>query len=206
VGIRLRHESAVVDAAHRSGVSNAPMRAWPHAVMLTVLATASAFAAETTRTEAAGLRFKLPRAWTRVPTMVETRAAQYRVPAAPGDAAETDFAVFFRGEGQGGSAAEHLERWYGRFVQRDGRSSRDVAVVTTRTVGDLRVTAIDLSGTWIGAAAQPTGAGISGYRLLGAVVEGTGGPWVLEILGPAATVDRTKADFDTLLGSVEAHR
>lgn len=188
------------------GVSNGPMRSWLHALALTVLTAATAFAAETMRTEAAGLRFTLPRAWTRVPTLAETRAAQYRIPSAPGDAAETDFAVFFRGEGQDGDAAENLERWYTRFVQRDGRSSRDAAIVTTRTVGDLRVTAIDLSGTWIGAAGQPTGAGISGYRLLGAVVEGKGGPWILEILGPAATVDRTTADFDALLRSLEAHR
>jgi hypothetical protein len=171
-----------------------------------LLAVTVAVAGETARTEAAGLRFALPRTWTRVPTMAETRAAQYRIPAASGDTGETEFAVFFRGEGQGGGATENLERWYSRFAPRDGRSSRDVAVVTTRTTGDLRVTAIDLSGTWIGSAAQPSGAGISGYRLLGAVVEGKGGPWILEILGPAATVGQAKPDFDALLGSLEAHR
>jgi hypothetical protein len=183
------------------------MRSLPHSAALSVLAVgAIALAGETIRTEAAGLRFSLPRTWTRVPTVAETRAAQYRLPSAPGDAAETDFAVFFRGEGQGGGAVENLERWYTRFAQRDGRSSRDAAIVTTRTVGDLRVTAIDLSGTWVGSATQPTGAGVSGYRMLGAVVEGKGGPWILEILGPAATVDQAKADFEALLSSLEAHR
>ena len=136
----------------------------------------------------------------------ESRAAQYRLPPAPGDDAETDFAVFFQGEGKGGTAAENLERWYARFAQRDGRPSKEAAIVTTRTVGDLRVTAVDLSGTWVGAGAQPSGAGVSGYRLLGAFVEGTGGPWILEILGPAATVQLAKADFEALLGSLEAHR
>jgi hypothetical protein len=182
------------------------MRSWRHVVALPVLTAAIAFAAETMRTEAAGLRFTLPRTWTRVPTMAETRAAQYRIPSAPGDIAETEFAVFFHGEGQGGNATENLERWYSRFAPRDGRPSREVAAVTTRTTGDLRVTSIDLPGTWIGSATQPTGAGISGYRLLGAVVEGKGGPWILEILGPAPTVDQAKADFDVLLSSLEAHR
>lgn len=183
------------------------MRFLPHSSALSVLAVAAiALAGETIRTEAAGLRFSLPRTWTRVPTVAETRAAQYRLPPAPGDAAETDFAVFFQGEGKGGGAAENLERWYTRFAPRDGRSSRDAAIVTTRTVGDLRMTAIDLSGTWVGSATQPTGAGVSGYRMLGAVVEGTGGPWILEILGPAATVDQAKADFEALLSSLEAHR
>jgi hypothetical protein len=197
----------MLDVVHATGVSTRTMmRPWRYAVALNVLAAAMALAGETTRTEAAGLRFALPRIWTRVPTMAETRAAQYRLPPAPGDVAETDFAVFFHGEGQGGSATENLERWYSRFAPRDGRPSRDVAIVTTRTTGDLRVTAIDLSGTWVGSATQPTAAGISGYRLLGAVVEGKGGPWILEILGPAATVDRAKPDFDLLLSSLEAHR
>jgi len=182
------------------------MRSLHCVVALSALVATASLAGETARTEAAGLRFTLPRAWTRVPTLAETRAAQYRLPSAPGDVAETDFAVFFQGEGKGGSAAEHLGRWYARFTQRDGRPSQEAAVVTTRTVGDLRVTAIDLSGTWIGASAQPSGAGVSGYRMLGAVVEGPGGPWVLEILGPAATVERAKPDFEVLLGSLEAHR
>jgi hypothetical protein len=179
---------------------------WPSALALCVLAAATALASERTRTEAAGLRFTLPRTWTRVPTLAETRAAQYRLPSALGDAAETEFAVFFRGEGKGGSAADNLERWYARFIQPDGRPSRDAAIVTTRSVGDLRVTVIDLSGTWVGTGTQPSGPGVSGYRVLGAVVEGTGGPWILEILGPAATVDLAKADFETLVRSLEVHR
>jgi hypothetical protein len=171
-----------------------------------MVAVASASPTGTIRTEAAGLRFTLPGGWKRVPTALETRAAEYRVPPAPGDTAETEFVLFFLGEGKGGDAPTHLERWYARFVQPDGRPSRDAAVVTRRTVNDLDVTAIDLAGTYVGSGGGAGSAGVSGFRLLGGVVEGKGGPWVFEMLGPAATVGQAKPGFDALLASVQAHR
>ena len=48
-------------------------------------------------------------------------------------------------------------------------------------------------------------AGVSGYRLLGAVVEGDGGPWLFVAIGPTATVGAARADFDALLLSLERH-
>lgn len=176
------------------------------ALLLSILIATSAPAGDGIRTETAGLRFTLPRAWTRVPTAIETRAAQYRIPPAGGDAAETELVVFFLGEGKGGDARENLERWYGRFVQPGGRPSREAAIVTTPTVKDLAVTAIDLGGTYVGSSTGSTEVGVSGFRMLGAFVEGKGGPWIFDMLGPAATVARAKSDFDALLSSLEPHR
>ncbi len=68
------------------------------------------------------------------------------------------------------------------------------------------MTAIDLAGTYVGARGESGTAGVSGFRMLGAVVEGRGGPWVFDMLGPAATVGQARPDFDALLGSLEAHR
>ena len=172
---------------------------------LTLALAATADATDTVRTEAAGLRLTLPRAWRRVPAVPDTRAAQYEVPRAEGETAETDFAINFVGEGKGGSAPESLERWYGRFTQPDGRPSREMAVVTTRTVNGLKVTAIDLAGTYVAAGTGPP-LGVSGFRMLGAVVEGPGGPWFIEMLGPARTVGAAKADFDALTGALDPHR
>ena len=106
------------------------------------------------------------------------------------------------------STQKTLERWYQRFVQPDGRPSREAAVVRTRTVRGLQVTAVDLRGTYVGRA-SPTGfpqAGISGYHLLGGIVEGKRGSWILHLFGPTATVAGAKADFEALLDSVESHR
>jgi hypothetical protein len=165
-----------------------------------------AHAAETSRTEAAGLRMTVPQSWRRVPAAAETRAAHYVVPAAAGDNADTEFAVSFVGEGKGGTVEEHLDRWCARFQQPDGRSSRDAALVSTRTVNGLTVTSVDLSGTYVGPSRTPSPAGVSRFRMLGAVVEGKGGPWFLEMLGPAASVAAAKADYDALLTSLESHR
>ena len=181
-------------------------RAMTRALLLVALTVTAATAAETVRTEAAGLRFAVPKTWTRVPTALETRAAQYRLPRAPGDQADSEFVLSVLGEGKGGSAEENLARWYERFTQPDGRPSKDAATVTTGIVKDLRVTGLDLAGTYVATATGAVQVGVSEYRLLGAVVEGKGGPWFFQVLGPTASVGKAKADFDALLGSLEAHR
>jgi hypothetical protein len=174
-------------------------------LLLCLLLVSAALAAPTLRTEAAGLRFTLPATWTRVPTAAETRAAQYQLPRATGDEAETDAALFFLGAGKGGTADEAVERWCKRFVLPDGRPSRAAAVVAKRTVKALEVTTLDLAGTYVAGDASAQRAGVSGYRMLAAVVEGPGGPWFFEILGPAATVSAAKTDFDALVASLDAH-
>ena len=141
-----------------------------------------------------------------VPTAAEGRAAQYQVPRAPGDQADTDAAVFFLGEGKGGTADDAIGRWCHRFVVAHDRPCREAAGVATRTVSGLRVTTVDLAGTYVADGGGSDRPGVSGYRMLGAVVEGPGGPWLVEVLGPAATVAAAKADFDALVASVDAHR
>jgi len=52
---------------------------------LLLLAFAAGVAAESLHTEAAGIRFAVPRDWSRVPAPSDVRAAQDRLPRAPGD-------------------------------------------------------------------------------------------------------------------------
>ena len=172
--------------------------------LLLVVTAMSAGAADTVRTEAVGLRFTVPAGWTRVPAASDVRAAQWRIPGAGGDA---ELVLFYFGKGKGGSVQENLDRWYGQFTEPDGRPARDVAVVTIRTVHGLRVTQVDLPGTYRPA---PMGGGrnepMEGARLLAAIVEGDDGPWFFRAVGPDATVTAAKAGFDALLASLEPHR
>lgn len=173
-----------------------------------VVASSAVASADTTRKEDAGLRYTVPAAWTRVPAPSDMRAAQYRIPKTGADAEDGELVLFFFGKGQGGGAEQNLDRWYGQFKQDDGRPSKDAAVVTTRTVNGLKVTSVDLSGTYRPA---PMGGGgptkeKPGYRMLAAVVEGPGGPWFFRVTGPSATVVAAKPGFDALLASVEAHQ
>ncbi len=173
-------------------------------VLALAVATATRAAAPTARTEAARLRFSVPHVWTRVPATSDVRAAQFRIPRAPGDEEDGELVLFFFGAGQGGGAEDNLRRWYGQFEQPDGKASQDAAVVTIRTIDGLRVTSVDLPGTYVGMA--PKAARKAGWRLLGAVIEGDGGPWYFKATGPAATIEGAKADFEALLRSLEVHR
>jgi hypothetical protein len=169
---------------------------------------ARAIAAGEVRTQAAGLRFVLPADWVRVPAPSDVRAAQWRIPRGPKDTEDGELILFFFGPGQGGTADANLDRWYGQFTQPDGRPSREAGVVTTRTVRGLKVTSVDLSGTY-SAGAMGAGSGAKpkpGSRLLGAIVEGDGGPWFFKAIGPDATMAGAKAGFEALLSALEPHR
>ena len=168
---------------------------------------ASSALAAPVRTQAAGLRFSIPSEWVRVPAPSDMRAAQFRVPKSGSDAEDAEAVLFFFGEGKGGGAQDNLDRWYGQMTQPDGKPSKDVGTVTIKTVNSLKVTALDLPGTYKGMPAPGTAATTQpGYRLLAAVVEGEGGPWFFRIVGPDATVKAAKPAFDAFIESVEAHK
>jgi hypothetical protein len=125
------------------------------------------------------------------------RAATYAVPAAK--AAEAgECAVFFFGPGQGGSIDANVERWAKQFegAPRPQRS--------TSAVAGLRVTRVQLAGTYLapgGPMMQSTGKQ-TGYRLLGAIVEGAQGNVFFKLTGPAVTVDGARAEFEALVASL----
>jgi len=174
------------------------------ALLLVILLAGRALAADTARVEAARLRFAVPTTWTRLPAG-EAEAARYRLPPAEGDMGES-ILVLRAPSGEDVMATdEQLERWYARFTQPDGRPTKAVAAVLKRTVDGLRVTRADVSGTYVGSTGGSIQAGVSGYRLLGAVIEGEGGPWLFVALGPNATIGGVRADFDALLLSLELH-
>jgi hypothetical protein len=172
-------------------------------VVLLLAVGATAIAAETIRTEAAGLRFAVPADWTRVPAGSDVRAAQFRIPRVGDDTEDGELVLFFFGSARGGGVEDNVNRWYGQFTEPDGRSSRDAAVVTTRTVHGLKLTIVDLAGTYTGmgpdAHAKPD------QRMLAAVIDGKGGPWFLKAIGPRATIGAARSAFDAILDSVEPH-
>jgi hypothetical protein len=167
-------------------------------VALSVVALALAGPAQAgPYTEAAGLRFLAPGFWKRAAPGPAPVAARFILPRHPKDSEDGALVVLFSGPGKGGSAEENLERWYGEFQQPDGRPSREAAVVQTRTIGGLKVTQIDLGGTY---------AGKSDYRLSGAIVEGDGGPWLIRLLGPSWTITEARQGWNMLVASLQRAR
>lgn len=161
-----------------------------------------ALAGDTIRTESTGLRFTVQSAWTRVPAASEMRAAQFRLPKAGSDADDGELVLFHFGAGQGGGTQENIDRWLGQMSQPDGSSTKDKSTTTIRTINGLKVTMVDATGAYTGMGdktAKP------GWRMLGAVIEGKGGPWFWKAVGPQATVEAAKPGFDTLINSIETH-
>src|SRR5258708_6232889 len=128
----------------------------------------------------AGLRWTPPGGW-KSEGVRPMRAATYMV-----DGAEC--VVYFFGAGQGGSIEANVERWKGQFRQPDD------AKAGKRTIHGLTVTTLDISGDYSGMGGPMAAEKSlkSGYRLLGAIVEGPGGHIFLKLTRPSKTIAGTR--------------
>ena len=140
-----------------------------------------------------GLNVVLPAGWKVVPPASQMRLAQAAIEG-PGGPAE--LAVFHFGAGQGGDIEANVQRWLGQIAPRPGSEPQRKVF----EANDLRVTWVDAEGTLqagqmgVGPAAAQTDA-----RLLGAVVEGPGGPWFFKATGPDATLGPQRIAFLAML-------
>jgi len=142
----------------------------------------------------AGLRWTPPPGW-KSEGARPMRAATYMV-----DGAEC--VVYFFGAGQGGSIEANVERWKGQFRQPvDAKAGK-------RTIHGMAVTTLDISGDYSGMggpmAAEKSVK--SGYRLLGAILEGPGGNIFLKFTGPTKTIAANQKKFEQLLESFDKER
>ncbi len=130
------------------------------------------------------------------------RAAEYGIAGQDPDA---QLAVFYFGEGGGGGVQANVDRWVAQFTQPDGSPSGTAAHVTTRTVAGMRVTLIDLTGTFGGGMPGMPGASAAkpNYRLLGAIAEGPHGAIFFKLTGPQAALTAAEPAFQQLVGSLE---
>jgi hypothetical protein len=153
---------------------------------------------------AAGLRWTAPAGWKAGPAQ-SMRAATYSIAPAAGDVAVAECAVYFFGAGQGGSVQDNLDRWKGQFIADNGKPS--VAQVAKRTVRGVTMTTIDTSGAYSGMGGpMAVQRSVSGYRLLGAIVEGPGGNIFVKLTGPRKTVEANHQKFDLLLASFQPEK
>lgn len=150
---------------------------------------------------ASGIKWTTPVRWQTGPEK-PMRAATYLIPAAAGDSAGAECAVFLN---IGGGVDANLKRWIGQFEQPDGSSSEAKAKQKKDTINGFPVTTIELVGTFAGggmAMGQPA-TKKPDYRLLGAIVETPQGEVFFKITGPAKTVAAAQGEFQTLLKSLQ---
>lgn len=151
------------------------------------------------------LRLKPPEGWVSEKPSSGMRVSQYKLPAAEGDAEAASLVVYYFGPGQGGSVDANLERWIGQMQLPDGRPSKDKAKTETTTVNGLKVTLLDVSGTYAGGDMGGGGAGQSkpGFRMRAGVIETPKGAYFIKLVGPEKTIARWDQAFEEFVRSAE---
>lgn len=153
--------------------------------------------------EAGGVKFDAPSAWTSAPKPMRT--ANYTIPAAPGDRQDGEMAVFYFGPGQGGGVDANVRRWLGQFVNPDGSPmTADAADRSEREVNGLRVTVLDVSGTYLFKPfpMAPRATPMPGYRMLAAIVQGPDAPIFFKLTAPSKTAAAAEPDFRNVIASL----
>jgi len=149
---------------------------------------------------AATLTFTAPAGWVSKPASSSMRVAEFVLPKVAGDAEDASLVVYFFG-GQGGSAQANIDRWIGQMEQPGGKATKDVAASTTMTVNGLKVSLVDVSGTYVAEMSPGAADRLNkpGFRLRAAVIETTGGPYYLKLTGPAKTIAKWDPSFTAFL-------
>lgn len=151
------------------------------------------------------LRFKVPAGWVEEERSSSMRVAQYKLPRASADTEDASLVLYYFGKGQGGSTAANIERWVSQMQQPDGSSAREKAREETLEANGLKITTIDLAGTYVAETAPGSGTfhNKPGYRLRAAVVETPNGPYFVKLVGPEKTVTHWDEAFVSYLRSFE---
>jgi hypothetical protein len=153
--------------------------------------------------QTASLGFTAPSTWKSRPSASAMRVAEFVVPKAPGDPEDAEVIVYYFG-GNGGSADANVERWIGQLQQPDGSPSKDKARHESQTINGLKVTTVDVSGTYIAEVRPGATERLNkpDSRLRAAVVETPRGAYYIKMTGPAKTVAAADADFRKFLATV----
>ena len=153
---------------------------------------------------AAGLTFTAPPEWKTVATSSSMRVAQFSLPRSGGDTADGELVVYYFG-GSGGTVEANIQRWIDQMKQPDGKSSSAVAKRETRSVNGLKVTLVDVSGTYVAEMSPGSGQlhNSPGFRLRAAVIETANGPYFIKLTGPANTLAAAEQQYDKFISSIK---
>ena len=151
------------------------------------------------------LHFKAPDGWVTEKPSSAMRAAQYKLPQAEGDREDASLVLYYFGAAQGGSSQANIDRWISQIQQADGSSSKDKAKTETMTVNGLKVTTVDVAGTYTAEMAPGSGTmhNDADYRLRAAVIETPKGNYFLKLVGPAKTVGHWEQSVTDFVKSFE---
>jgi hypothetical protein len=150
------------------------------------------------------LTFVAPQDWIAETPASSMRKAQYRLPRAQGDPEDAEMAVFYFGEGGGGSVQANIDRWTSQFEKSPGSSPAAKIPTTHKIAHGIPLTILDISGAYT---APSMGSNAPSkrkedFRMLAAVAEAKDGPWFFKLTGPSKTVAKWENSFQSFLDTI----
>jgi hypothetical protein len=166
------------------------------------------FAGQQAPAAGGALKFTAPAGWQPREASSSMRVAEFVLPGAnsadgKSPRADAELVVYFFG-GSGGSVDANVQRWLGQMQQPDGRQTKDIALHDSRTVNGLRVSTLDVSGTYV-AEVRPGSSerhNSPGFRMRTAVVDTPRGPYYIKLVGPASTIATWDRSYNEFLDSL----
>jgi hypothetical protein len=152
----------------------------------------------------ASLKFDTPSGWIAKTPSSSMRVADFALPKVEGDAEDATATIYFFGATQGGGVQANMDRWMNQMAQPNGKPSRDVAKASAFVSHALKISVVDVSGTYVAEIAPGSAQHFNkpNFRQIAAVVETTGGNYYVKLTGPAKTVTKWEASYMGLLKSL----
>lgn len=148
-------------------------------------------------------KYDAPKGWTTQPPSSGMRLAQFVLPKADGDPEDGTAVIFYFGKNEGGGVNDNLDRWASQMVQADGKpGTRALAKTAVTTANGLKVTTLDLTGTYSAGGMMGGGGPKPNSRMKAAVVETANGNYFIRVLGPQKTIAKWDAATDQFFKSV----
>lgn len=138
-----------------------------------------------------GLVLSPPAGWTAAPPTNRMRWAELKL----GD--DLSLVVYFFGEGSGGGVEANFTRWLGQINGPEGGPVEGKR--GKLSANGLVIHTLDASGTYLSGMPGRPKVAREGYRLLGAVVVGAGGPYFMKLVGPKAAVAKQEKAYQAFL-------
>jgi gluconolactonase len=140
------------------------------------------------------LNFTTTGTWKSVKPKSRILEYEIQVPRAENDNRDGRLTIM----GAGGSIEANVARWEGQFSQPDGSPTK--AEVTEETVEGMKVTMVDISGSYIETMGGPFSGGKKvespDFRVLAAIIETPeSGNYFVKLIGPKATIGGNEKAF-----------
>jgi hypothetical protein len=152
--------------------------------------------------ELTGLTMTAPASWQRenVQPSPMGPVAVFKIKA---DAGECEVRITHY-ESMKGKDDMNINRWLGMVVMADGQPyTREKAQIKSDTVGDVKLTVVDLPGT-VNASMGGPEAAIPDGRMIAAIIDHSRGPHYVRVYGPAKSMTAIEADVQAFLKSAKA--